>query len=128
MTDQQATASSLFDRIGGEAAVNAAVELFYDNVLSDHRINHLFSRTDMAKQSAHLKAFMSLAMGGPDAYAGRSLRDGHARLVDIGLTDMHFDAVMEQLEATLQALSVPVELIEEASALIESVRDEVLGR
>jgi hemoglobin len=29
--------ASLYDQIGGEAAVDAAVELFYRKVLSDHR-------------------------------------------------------------------------------------------
>ena len=30
--------ASLYDQIGGEAAVDAAVELFYRKVLSDYRI------------------------------------------------------------------------------------------
>ena len=35
-------ANSLYDRLGGETAVQAAVELFYEKVLSDGRINHFF--------------------------------------------------------------------------------------
>ena len=119
---------SLYERLGGEAAVNAAVDLFYSKVLDDYRINRFFDNMDMSKQAAHLKAFMSLAFGGPNAYEGRSLRDGHARLVKKGLNDSHFDAVMEHLGATLTELNVPAELIAEAAALVESVRDEVLGR
>ena len=34
----------LFERIGGHAAVNAAVDLFYEKVLSDIRINHFFEK------------------------------------------------------------------------------------
>ncbi len=119
---------SLYERLGGEAAVNAAVDLFYSKVLDDYRINRFFDNMDMSKQAAHLKAFMTLAFGGPNAYAGRSLREGHARLVKKGLNDFHFDAVMEHLGATLTELNVPAELIAEAAALVESVRDEVLGR
>ena len=119
---------SLYERLGGEAAVNAAVDLFYSKVLDDYRINRFFDNMDMSKQAAHLKAFMTLAFGGPNAYAGRSLREGHARLVKKGLNDSHFDAVMEHLGATLTELNVPAELIAEAAALVESVRDEVLGR
>ncbi len=120
--------ASLYERIGGEAAVNAAVDLFYDKVLNDYRINRFFEKTDMAKQAAHLKAFMAVAFGGPNSYQGRSLRDGHARLVKLGLDDSHFDAVVEDLAATLVELNVPQELIQEAAALVESVRGEVLGR
>ena len=119
---------SLYERLGGEAAVNAAVDIFYDKVLSDYRINRFFDKTDMAKQVAHLKAFMTVAFGGPNEYTGRSLRDGHARLVGMGLNDSHFDIVMEHLGATMQQLNVPAELIEEAAALVESVRGEVLGK
>ena len=119
---------ALYERLGGEAAVNAAVDIFYDKVLSDYRINRFFERTDMAKQAEHLKAFMTVAFGGPNNYTGRSLRDGHARLVKMGLDDSHYDAVMEQLGATLQELNVPAELISEAAALVESVRGEVLGK
>lgn len=119
---------SLYERLGGEAAVNAAVDLFYGKVLADYRINRFFDKTDMAKQVEHLKAFMTVAFGGPNNYTGRSLRDSHARMVKMGLGDSHFDAVMEHLGATMQELNVPVELIQEATALVESVRDEVLGR
>ncbi len=126
MSDEQS--ASLFERIGGEAAVNAAVDVFYHKVLDDYRINRFFDKTDMAKQVEHLKAFMTVAFGGPNNYTGRSLRDGHARLVKMGLNDSHFDAVMEHLGATMQELNVPGELIAEAAALVESVRGEVLGK
>ncbi|WNB75450.1 group I truncated hemoglobin [Methylomonas koyamae] len=119
---------SLYERIGGEAAVNAAVDLFYGKVLGDFRINRFFEKTDMAKQVEHLKAFMTVAFGGPNNYTGRSLRDGHARLVKMGLNDSHYDAVMEHLGATMTELNVPQELIAEAAALVESVRGEVLGK
>jgi hemoglobin len=71
---------------------------------------------------------MSLAFGGPNEYTGRSLREGHARLVKKGLNDSHFDVVLELLGETLQELNVPADLIAEAAALVESVRDDVLGK
>lgn len=126
--ENEVQAPSLYERIGGEAAVNAAVDVFYGKVLGDYRINRFFEKTDMAKQVEHLKAFMTVAFGGPNNYTGRSLRDGHARLVKMGLNDSHYDAVMEHLGATMQELNVPAELIAEAAALVESVRGEVLGK
>ncbi len=126
MSEEQAP--TLYERLGGEAAVNAAVDVFYGKVLGDYRINRFFNNTDMAKQVEHLKAFMTVAFGGPNNYTGRSLREGHARLVKMGLSDSHFDAVMEHLGATLQELNVPAELIGEAAALVESVRGEILGK
>ncbi len=117
---------SLFDRIGGEAAVNAAVELFYRKVLADHRINRFFDNTDMEKQIVKQKAFFTMAFGGPNTYTGQDMRDAHAKLVKNGLDDSHFDAVLEHFGASLTELNVPEELISEAAAVAESVRADVL--
>ena len=38
---------SLYEQIGGEAAVNAAVDLFYRKVLQDDRISQFFDDVDM---------------------------------------------------------------------------------
>ena len=47
---ENATQASLFERIGGAEAVDAAVELFYSKVLADERVNSFFKKTDMTKQ------------------------------------------------------------------------------
>ncbi len=119
---------SVYDRIGGEAAVNAAVDLFYRKVLADDRINGFFADTDMDKQAAKQKAFLTMALGGPNNYTGEDMRKGHAHLVERGLNDSHFDAVMENLGATLKELGVPDDLIGEAAAIAESTRNDVLGK
>lgn len=119
---------SLYDQIGGEAAVNAAVDIFYRKVLADDRINKFFDGVDMERQAAKQKAFLTVAFGGPNNYSGKDMRDGHAHLVKNGLNDSHFDAVMENLGATLKELNVPDELIAQAAAIAESTRNDVLGR
>jgi len=55
--------SSLFEKIGGEDAVDAAVDKFYEKVLIDDRIKHFFEYTDMAKQARHQKRFFAYALG-----------------------------------------------------------------
>ncbi len=119
---------SLYERIGGEAAVNAAVDIFYRKVLADERINRFFEGVDMDKQATKQKAFLTYAFGGPHNYTGKDMRQGHAHLVKQGLNDSHFDAVMEHLGATLTELKVPAELIAQAAAIAESTRNDVLGR
>ncbi len=119
---------SVYEKIGGDAAVNAAVDLFYRKVLADDRINGFFDGTDMEKQAAKQKAFLTMALGGPNNYTGADMRKGHAHLVEKGLNDAHFDAVMEHLGATLKELGVPDDLIGEAAAIAESTRNDVLGK
>lgn len=127
MSEESASAT-LYERIGGEAAVNAAVELFYRKVLSDYRINRFFAKTNMEEQINKQKAFFTMAFGGPNTYTGGDMRSVHARLVKMGLNDSHFDAVMEHLGATLTELGVPGDLIGEAAAIAESTRKDVLGK
>lgn len=121
--------NSLYERIGGEPAVNAAVDLFYDKVLADPRIKHFFVNTDMARQRQHQKMFLTYAFGGMPNYSGNGMRAAHSNLVDkYGLNESHFNAVMENLGAALVELNVPDELIAEAAAIAESVRSDVLGK
>lgn len=118
---------TLISRLGGEAAVDAAVDIFYRKVLADDRISRFFEGIDMEEQAAKQKAFLTMAFGGPNNYSGKDLRSGHAHLVDNGLNDSHFDAVMEHLGATLKELNVADDLIGEAAAIAEGTRSDVLG-
>ncbi|MGY6277490.1 group I truncated hemoglobin [Methylomonas sp. MgM2] len=123
------TNTTLYEQLGGEPAVSAAVEIFYRKVLEDYRINRFFDNKDMEQQLAKQKAFFTMAFGGPNNYTGRDMRQAHAHLVQkLGLDDSHFDAVMEHLGATLQELNVPQELIAQAAAIAEGARDDVLNR
>jgi hemoglobin len=120
--------TTLYERIGGTAAVKAAVDIFYGKVLADDRIAHFFDGVDMQKQIGKQRAFLIMAFGGPNTYTGEDMRRGHASLVARGLNDGHFDAVVENLAATLRELGVGAAEIAEVAAIAESVRDDVLGR
>jgi hemoglobin len=120
------TEKSLYERIGGEAAVDAAVDVFYRRVIGDDRIAHHFDDIDMNIQREKQKAFLTFAFGGPRRPASdRDMRQAHARLK---LTESDFDAVMEHLGATLEALAVPAPLIAEAASVALSVKNDVLNR
>jgi hemoglobin len=120
--------SSLYERLGGENAVNAAVELFYRKVLADGRLARFFDGVDMESQIAKQKSFLAMAFGGPNSYTGLDMRNAHKRLVEKGLNDSHVDAVIEDLASTLRQLAVPEKEVKEVAALANSVRDDVLGR
>lgn len=119
---------TLFDQLGGEGAVDAAVDIFYRKVLSDERISHFFDGVDMEQQAAKQKAFLTMAFGGPNNYTGDDMRKGHAHLVKDGLNDGHFDAVVENLGATLTELGVSDALIGEVVKVCETTRSDVLGK
>ena len=117
--------ASLYQKLGGKGAIDAAVELFYVKVLADKRVNHFFEDISMRKQKRLQKEFLSAALGGPIPYTGKNLREAHA---DIDLNDTHFDAIAEHLQATLEELKVDKELIGQAMAIVGSTRNAVLNR
>ncbi|MCH8156257.1 MAG: chemotaxis protein CheA [Nitrospinae bacterium] len=123
-----ATQESLFDRIGGNVAVEKVVDVFYGKVMSDVRINRFFDGVPMDRQKEKMRLFLTFAFGGATGYDGKSLESAHAPLVKDGLDDSHFDAVMENLGATLKELSVPDGMIQEAASIAESVRNAVLNK
>lgn len=117
--------ASLYERIGGEPAVDAAVDLFYRKVLADDRISQYFDTIDMDAQRGKQKAFLTFAFGGPNQYSGQDMRAAHAKM---NLSEADFDAVMENLGATLKELGVPDDLIGEAAGIAMSVKGDVLNK
>jgi hemoglobin len=110
--------TTLFDKLGGEAAIDMAVDQFYERVLRDERINHFFVNTDMDKQRLHQKAFLTFAFGGSDQYDGRYMREAHKELVEKqGLKSEHFDAVTENLMTTLREMGVAEEQLAEVAVI-----------
>lgn len=119
--------TSVYDTIGGEAAVNAAVDIFYRKVLSDDSIAYFFDDVDMERQAAKQKAFITFALGGPNHYSGKDMREGHRHLVERGLNESHFNAVAGHLIATLQELGVSPALIDQVMGIVASTHDDVLN-
>jgi hemoglobin len=116
--------SSVFEQIGGAAAVDAAVDIFYRKVLSDPLISHFFDSVDMDRQIGKQKAFLTMAFGGPNNYTGKDMRNAHKHMK---LTEAHFGAVAGHLQSTLQELNVPANLIGEVLKIAASTHDDVLN-
>ncbi len=120
--------ASLYEKLGGEEAVSAAVDIFYRKVLADDRVNYFFDNIDMDRQAAKQKAFLTMVFGGPNNYTGKDMREAHKPLVEKGLNDTHVDVIIEHLGATLKELGVADEDIQQVADIANSVRDDVLNR
>jgi hemoglobin len=119
---------SLYDQIGGEASIDAALDKFYPKILGDPRVSFLFEGVDFAKLRQHARAFLTMAFGGPNRYAGRDLRSAHARARGQGLNEASFEVFMKHFHDTLVELGVPEAQIAEIAGIAEGGRSEVLGR
>jgi len=115
---------SIFDRIGGQKSVNAAVEIFYGKVIADPIVNGFFKNTDMKAQRAKQAKFLAFVMGGPEKWKGKSMLEAHKGM---NLTDEHFGAIAGHLQSTLEELKVPADIIGEIMAIAASTHDDVVG-
>ncbi|MCX4241427.1 group I truncated hemoglobin [Paraliomyxa miuraensis] len=116
----------LYELLGGEAAVQAATIGFYEKVMADPSLAPYFRGLHMDAQVKKFIAFMTMALGGPHSYTGRDLRSAHQRLVNDGLGEPHFDAILVHLEQTLTELGIDPDLIEQTIELVASTHGDVL--
>lgn len=116
----KAKAATVYDRLGGIAAVRAAVNIFYEKVLQDGRINHFFLGMDMASQKRKQVLFLSYVFGGADQYRGRDLVSAHKRIIEQhGCNRDHWQVVVDLLVETLQQLNVPQDIMAEIWERVE---------
>lgn len=116
----------LYELLGGETAVQAATVGFYERVMSDPSLAPYFKGLNMDAQVKKFVGFMTMALGGPHQYTGKDLRTAHQRLVNDGLGDAHFDAVLVHLEQTLIELGIESDLIAQTLELVASTHADVL--
>jgi hemoglobin len=114
---------TIYEQIGGAPAVAAAVDGFYERVWSDPDLIPYFPATDKDRLKDHQRAFITTALGGPEAYAGRSMAEAHRGR---GITDGAFDRVVEHLADTLAELSVPAATIETIAGALAPLRGEIV--
>jgi hemoglobin len=115
---------TLFERLGGSASIDLAVDQFYERLLADPDLAPFFDGVPMARQRAHQKAFLAMALGGPDSYQGRSLEEAQTALA---IDDHHVDLVAGHLSAVLIDLGVAPELVDEVISAVDGLRPSVLG-
>jgi len=93
--------STVYEQLGGEPAIDAAVDNFYRRVLNDPYVTPFFEN-------------------GPNKYTGMDMREGHKHLVKMGLDDTHFDHILCHLRSTLADLGVASDLIGTVIGVAES--------
>jgi hemoglobin len=116
-------APSVYDQIGGDAAVAEAVRLFYLRVLADPELQAIFADTDMDRLRAHQVDLFTKLLGGPDKYSGRALAAAHRGL---GITDAQYDLVVGHLVAVVTELGAAEIALPAMAPVLEAVRPEIV--
>jgi hemoglobin len=114
---------TLYERLGGEAAIEAVVDEFYDRVLADERVAGYFDDVDMQKQRAHQTQFISSATGGPVEYTGAEMEAAHA---DLGIGPDDFETIATHLDEALAEFDVDEDDRRAVLEKIASYRDAIV--
>jgi hemoglobin len=115
---------SLYERLGREVGISAAVDDFYRRVLGDPQLAPYFEGADMNRLRAHQAKLLVQVTGGPVEYDGRSLEVAHDGL---GITGEDFDRVVGHLAATLTDLGVAPDDIATVGAALTAHRDDIVA-
>ena len=121
-------ADTLYDTIGGSQRINAAVELFYAKVFADDSLRSFFEGVDLKGLYARQSMFVSMLVGGQKVYSGKNLTLAHAGARLKGMSDVHFDTMLDHFRAALAEVQVAPNRVAEIITLLEGTRDAVLAR
>ncbi len=119
----EAEAISIYQAIGGRAAVVAAVEGLYGRLLADPELGRFFPGGVGARHRGYVVTILGEALGGPERYRGPDIARAHRGL---GISDGHFDRTAAHLQATLDELGVPSELADRIVGIVAGLRPAVV--
>ncbi|MCU1615337.1 MAG: globin [Frankiales bacterium] len=114
---------SLYERLGSDQGIRAAVDEFYARLLADPALVSYFEGADMKQLRAHQAQLLIQVTGGPIAYSGRELAVAHKGLA---ITPQAFDRVVEHLASTLADLGVAQEDIAQVGGALVAHRDVIV--
>ncbi|WP_310450645.1 group 1 truncated hemoglobin [Sulfuritalea sp.] len=120
-----AAEKTLYDRLGGKAALQAVVGELWNNVAADARINGRFKHTKPEAFGGQLVEFLCQASGGPCRYQGKDMKSAHTGMK---LTDAEFNALAEDTTKALNKFKVPAKEQSEVIGMLASLKGDVVGR
>jgi hemoglobin len=122
-------AKSLYDRLGGTYAIATVVDDFIERLLvndvlnANPKIKEARDRVPRAGLKFHVTALVCQVTGGPEKYAGRSMKDSHAHL---NITEKQWDAMVADFKVTLNKFKVPQKEQDELIAIVASTKPDIV--
>ncbi|MFK7826955.1 MAG: group 1 truncated hemoglobin [Oligoflexales bacterium] len=115
---------SLYKKYGGAQTVSKIVHDFYSRIGETPSLERYFAKVKMDELIEHQIRFMTLVLGGPDDYEGRSLTEAHQGLK---IMEEAFGIVAEIIENTLRDAKVEENDISEVLKVVGSVQEQIVA-
>ena len=127
---EQSVAASLKEQLGGDEAIQNAVDILTEKLMADPRINYFLFGVSRADQGDKHKSFLTVALRGEDEEAAGlpDLRKTFGDFLDKGFTDRHFDLMFDHLRDSLKQMDIADELSEAVINASNSIRQGLFSK
>jgi len=122
-TSQPEQGATLYERLGGRAAITAVVDEAIVNVSADPRINQRFANLGPGL-AQNLADLICLRTGGPCKYTGADMSTAHEGMF---IRDDEFDALVEDMAKSLDMVKVPAREKGEVLVIFRQMRNAIVG-
>lgn len=114
----------MYDKLGGEPAIQAVVDKMYVGIFSDERLTPYFTKTDKERQKRMQKEFLTYLTGGSKEYHGKSMKEAHKGR---GIEEEHFNIVAGYVKGAMDDLKVPDDLQTQVMNALSALKDDCIG-
>ena len=114
---------TLYERLGGQGAIQAIVTKCMNNVGGDKRINGYFAGADLKHIHKLIVEQVCAASGGPCTYTGRDMQTTHK---DMNVTTAAFNAFMEDLVSALDTFNVQKQEKDELLSVLGPMNNDIV--
>jgi hemoglobin len=115
---------TIYETIGGEAALVSVVDDLYERILADEKLATFFAGTSLPRLKGKQVEFFGAALGGPMTYTGAPMRDVHQGR---GIELEHFELVAGHLIDALSEAGVPPTLVDQIIGLVAPLAEDIVS-
>lgn len=119
----EAKPSALYQRLGGQPAIEAVIDGLLARALTDERINYTWAGTPLPRVRQRLVELVCAGTGGGCKYSGRDMATVHRGM---GITGAQFGILVEHLVAAMDALKVPAQEKGEVLAILGPMKGAIV--
>ncbi|MBI3004354.1 MAG: group 1 truncated hemoglobin [Ignavibacteriales bacterium] len=120
---------SLYERLGGTYAIATVVDDFIERLLVNDILNantaikEARDRVPKAGLKFRVTSLVCQVTGGPEKYAGRSMKESHKHL---NIKEKEWKAMADDFKATLDKFKVPEKEQQELFEIVNSTKNDIV--
>src|SRR2546423_1701098 len=119
---------SQWERVGGETAVKAVLDRFYEGVLGEPQLAGFFENVAVDDIKPHLAEVLEIVLGGPNARTDMDmagyLTGAHSGL---GVSESDYSLTGQVLMDVLAEFEIPADIVETVAAALATVQPFVVA-